>query len=622
MKFLSIDDIKNASNIILITDSNCEEKLKIKEFYNGETIILFLENTKLSKQLKNYEKNKEIKIRKFTWNIFKQKHHYRYIAAIESNNYLEPFLLQQSNYNKKIIRFINNLYKDNRIENAYRKNLIQFLKGKLDVNNVFKKINELNPKINFLNKNNFEVDKFNLIVNSFTVSNIYQKIKNLIIFILYPLYSIFYLKSSVNKSSDGSLALRVFRGGFDFFNSDYNLDWIKNNRSLTKKNILLVIEDSIDKKFINDIKKKGYDFTFASKRKPVGKLKIKVLLKNIKLFISSLVYFYYFFKAPLVFQKILLNAWTNYFVWSNFLSSFRPKVFLSYHDYLDNHIYRNILLNKIQCKCIMYKHTSSERVFDIKENYLNVNYAYDCHDLEIHWTQESIEMSKLNKSKSKSFLLSSPLWASEEFLLQNETIENLLKEKNQNNKKIISIFSSPIGSENSFNSIENHFYFLKFIQDLLRERNDIIIAFKPKYKIEDLNDYFSLKKIVEDLKKNKMFKIIKNVTSKNLISASDLTVSMAFTSPSLEAISSGKKGFWVDANNNFPNSTYNNIDNLVARSAKEALNKIEYWLMLNNQEFKFFLNDKVKNKIPLNFNNEAIDKVRSVVLSKINDTRA
>ena len=618
MNFLSIDDVKKASNIILITDRTDEKKLKINQFPSGETIILFLEN---AKQLKRYAPNEGIKIRKFTWNIFKQKHHYRYIAAIESNNFLEHFLAQQSNYNNKIIRFINNLYKDNRIKNAYKKNLIKFLKVQFDINYIFEKINELNPKINFLNKNDFKVDKFNLNINKLSTLNILQKIKNLIIFILYPLYSILYLKIFINKNSDGSLALRVFRGGFDFFNSDYNLDWIKNNNSLTKKNILLVIEDNIDKKFVNDIKKKGYDFTFASKRKPIGKFKFNIFLNNIKLFISSLINFYYFFKAPLIIQKTLLNAWTNYFVWNNFSSYFNPKVFLSYHDYLDNHIYRNILLNKIKCKCIMYKHTSSERVFDIKENYLNVNYAYDCHDLEIHWTQESVEMSKLNQSKSKSFLLSSPLWASEEFLFKNESVENLLKEKKKNNKKIISIFSSPIGSENSFNSIENHFYFLKFLQDLLRKRNDIIVAFKPKYRIEDLNDYFNLKKIVEDLQQNKMFKIIKNVTSKNLISASDLTVSMAFTSPSLEAISSGKKGFWVDANNNFPNSTYNNIDNLVANSSKEAINKVEYWLSLNDEEFKIFLNEKIKNKIPFNFNNEATNKVRSVVLSEINNAR-
>ena len=94
MNFLSIDDVKKASNIILITDRTDEKKLKINQFPSGETIILFLEN---AKQLKRYAPNEGIKIRKFTWNIFKQKHHYRYIAAIESNNFLEHFLAQQSN---------------------------------------------------------------------------------------------------------------------------------------------------------------------------------------------------------------------------------------------------------------------------------------------------------------------------------------------------------------------------------------------------------------------------------------------------------------------------------------------------------------------------------------------
>ena len=41
MNFLSIDDVKKASNIILITDRTDEKKLKINQFPSGETIILF-----------------------------------------------------------------------------------------------------------------------------------------------------------------------------------------------------------------------------------------------------------------------------------------------------------------------------------------------------------------------------------------------------------------------------------------------------------------------------------------------------------------------------------------------------------------------------------------------------
>ena len=49
----------------------------------------------------------------------------------------------------------------------------------------------------------------------------------------------------------------------------------------------------------------------------------------------------------------------------------------------------------------MYKHTNSETVFDTREQYSNISYAYDFHDIEFHWTRESAKMSELNFSQSK-----------------------------------------------------------------------------------------------------------------------------------------------------------------------------------------------------------------------------
>ena len=134
----------------------------------------------------------------------------------------------------------------------------------------------------------------------------------------------------------------------------------------------LVLEDNIDKNFLKSIEKKEYNYTFANKRKPYGKLNLNIIYKDLLLFFKSLFYFFNFFKAPIHFQKILLNLWTNYFVWINFLSVFRPKVYLSYHDYGHNHISRNILLNKINCVCIMYLHSCSEYTHDVKEKYLKL----------------------------------------------------------------------------------------------------------------------------------------------------------------------------------------------------------------------------------------------------------
>ena len=61
-----------------------------------------------------------------------------------------------------------------------------------------------------------------------------------------------------------------------------------------------------------------------------------------------------------------------------------------------------------------------------------------------------------------------------------------------------------------------------------------------------LNEYFDLKNMLVSLNENKMFKLVKRVRSINLINISDLTISMTYASPTIEAIAAGKKGFYVD----------------------------------------------------------------------------
>ena len=92
---------------------------------------------------------------------------------------------------------------------------------------------------------------------------------------------------------------------------------------------------------------------------------------------------------------------------------------------------------------------------------------------------------------------------------------------------------------------------------------------------------------------------------------------MPFASTTIEAISSGKKAFWADINNNFPNSAYMDIDKLVANSNSKALDFVDYWLAIDNEKFSYFLNNQMKDRLPLNFNNEATKKIRSTILSSI-----
>jgi len=608
MKFATISDILKAQDLIIL-DGN----YNVKNFYhvlstNRNTIILVLAGHKL-KPKEKFSVNKKILFRKFNWNIFKQKHFYRYLSDIDSLNTIENFL---SDYNKKNIRitnFIKNLYQDARTENAFKKEALQYLKKRNEVNRIFEKIQLINPKMQLLNTNK-KLCKINF--NLFVL-----KIRNVFLFLMYPLYALLFLRFNKAKRFNNTLALRVYNNGFRFESFDYNLDWVKKVNHIDEKNMLFVIEETLDKKFLKLFEKKSYNYTFASKRKPLGRFQLNIIYSFLKLFVLSLLQIINFSKCPIPYQKILLNAWMNYFIWNNFLSLFNPKVHLSYHDYLDNQIYRNIFLNKKRCKCIMYKHTNSERVFDIKEKYFNASFAFDCHDLEIHWTKESIEMSKLNFSQSKEFLLSSPLWSSDEFATQNIIKKNFKLKEKIRQKKIISAFSGALESYGAFNNYEAHASFLKFLQRILEERDDVYIFFKPKYSIELIKNFNELELIINKLSKNENFYLIREITSKNLISISDLTVSMSFSSPAVEAVSSRKKGICVDLNNNFPNSAYKNIDNFVANSIDDALEKVNYWLLLENENFLNHLDKKIKQRIPLTNKNESAEKIRSIIMDNI-----
>tara|TARA_Y100001970_G_C14214161_1_gene848669 strand:- start:463 stop:2304 length:1842 start_codon:yes stop_codon:yes gene_type:complete len=611
MKIVAVQDIKDASHLLIFIDKIENKDLKLIKNTKQKTLVLALRDSQFEENNKLYFSNKNIIVRKFSWTIFKQRHYYRYLSGFDSINILENFLNKQLLNNKKITNFINNLYQDKKIENAFKKETLNYLKKKFEKKRVFEKIKELNPQILLLNENIVD-DNYNKKFSAYNFSNTFKKMKNLFYFIFYPLYTILILTLKNKKKSNRSIALRVYSNSLRINNYDYNLDWIKKKNFISEKEIIMVIEDSIDNSFLDSLKKSSYEFTYSSKKKPLGNFNLINIVKILNLFFISFLNIFHLFRAPVFYQNILLNAWMNYFVWNNFLSSFSPKVYLSYHDYLDNHIYRNIILKKKDCKTITYKHTNSENLFESKEKYFKTEFAYNCFDTEIHWSSESIEMSKSCKSQAKNFLLSSPLWSSKEFINKNFILKDLEIEKKINNKKIISVFSSAFGA---FNGVEGHFFLLKFLKEVLEKRDDIFILFKPKYDVNLLNEYFDLKNMLVSLNENKMFKLVKRVRSINLINISDLTISMTYASPTIEAIAAGKKGFYVDLINDFPGSLYKKIDNFVADSIEDGLKKLDYWLSVDSNKFNNFLNNNIN--LTMNFNNESADFIRTIVQKEI-----
>jgi len=191
-----------------------------------------------------------------------------------------------------------------------------------------------------------------------------------------------------------------------------------------------------------------------------------------------------------------VTAWIKFFIWKNFTSVFNIDSYLSYHNYASDHIYRNILLKQINCFTIMYKHTHSENVFDYKkkQNYAYAIYMNLYYDLECHWSNWSIEMSKANQSKSTEYLLSGPIWSSEEFLNKNK---NNIININKNNTTL-GFFTSSYPGFSAVNSIDSHQKFLLFVLEIIKRYPNFNILFKSK---NDFKLYESKEKTKEIAKK-------------------------------------------------------------------------------------------------------------------------
>ena len=72
-------------------------------------------------------------------------------------------------------------------------------------------------------------------------------------------------------------------------------------------------------------------------------------------------------------------------------------------------------------------------------------------------------------------------------------------------------------------------------------------------------------------------------------------ISMPFSSPTVEALTSYNRSYYADLNNTFPNSFFNRFDNLVANSEKEALRLFDYWLNLEEDKFSEYIDKNIKH---------------------------
>jgi len=175
--------------------------------------------------------------------------------------------------------------------------------------------------------------------------------------------------------------------------------------------------------------------------------------------------------------------------------------------------------------------------------------------------------------------------------------------------------------------LESGTVFYQCILKLLEEFPNILVIVKEKKSEEDvLNIYENLggnsdifykqyKPALDRLRKHQRCYVTGyKGDSSEIIAMSDLTVSLAFSSSTVEALCARKKAIFFDPGDRWRGCRYDRITNLVAHSYEELKHLIQKLLYeTSEEEYRDFLNTYVKGIYDPYLDGKAVTRFRQVL---------
>ena len=361
-----------------------------------------------------------------------------------------------------------------------------------------------------------------------------------------------------------------------------------------------------------DARKKNYEFVnYRNKEiyKNVSKKDLTELL-----FITKNI-FNVFLKRGFLIEPFLLSEYPRviYFFlqWNKFVNSFYFDLSVSYNDYGLSDLIRNGIFLKNNISCWAYVHSFSQNYVYTKSPFLiDPSKAFVSFSKRYYFLKEQLLHYNLSRIKCNDNVLIGPLFRNYKSTLKLR--------KNYRDKFIISIFTSST-SNNAFNSISAHKKFFNHLFKLMGELDDkyiFLIKIKnKKFRYKDF-DYIFKSNLYKKLKKNKRILIIDpNQPSSKIINSSNFVISMAFTSPTFEALSVNIPAIFFDPQKVASNNYFKKIENLYITDWKYLKSFIEIYRYKKMKD-NWIL--KTKNKIGLKINNSGILKIQKDISNFLN----
>jgi len=443
----------------------------------------------------------------------------------------------------------------------------------------------------------------------------------------------------------GSSQVKEYKCAIAMRNPDYqfkfknrSVDFLLDGNNIRNDNtIFMLFNPTISKDSLDEIKSKNLNMIDCSNpfklshgldKKERNHILRRILPYTVKNIFLGL------FENNIVLEvnAILLST---FFKWSFILQEINIKHFVTLNDEGIDHIGRNILLNKTGAKTWYYAHSGSFGYITIPPNSNITNrhwlWSFLYYDYYVSWNNEIIEYYKLHPQKINSYISIGCIWSQSIVdILEGRITSNLGKKIfanfDRDKYKTLAFFDHGY-LPNSVSTLECGIAFYQCILRLLEEFSDILVIIKEKKSeeivLKQYEQYGASNNIFYEQYKPALDELRKyprcHVTGykgdpSEIIAMSDLTITYAFSSPTVEALCARKKAIFFDHDNRWRGYYYDKIPNLVAHNYDELKKLIHYWLYeVADKDFEDFLNTYVKDEIDPYLDGKAITRFRRLL---------
>jgi len=437
-------------------------------------------------------------------------------------------------------------------------------------------------------------------------------------------------------------AVAIINADYQFKFKTRPVDFLLDGNNIQKDNtVFILLTPTVSRDNRDEMKSRGLNVIDCSKRFTSAhssnkKDAIRILRTTLPYIVKHAFLGLFEDNIVLKVNAVLLSVFLK---WSFILQEVTFKHFIILNDEAIDHVGRNILLNKAGAKTWYYAHSGSLGYLIVPPDSNMTNrhwlWSFLYYDNYISWNNEIIEYYKLHPQRIKNYVSIGCIWSSSivdimEGRIASQLSKEIFTDFGKSKYKTVAFFDSSY-LPNSFSPLEDGVFFYQCILKLLEEFPNILIIIKEKKAEETVLDLYGRwggdSNIFHEQYKPALDKLREHprcyVTGykgdpSEIIAMSDLTITYAFSSSTVEALCAGKKAVFFDPNNRWRGYRYDRIPNLVAHNYEELKRSIQKLLYeTTEEEFSDFLNTHVKGVMDPYLDGKALTRFRKLLEEQV-----